>query len=648
MSATTERPSDSRNCVLVAGDARTARWADAVAAQGFQVFPAGDGAQARRALTEQRPGVVVVVDALSGEPSGLSLLRWARGAVAHLQGILVTDDARPGAAVEAYRAGAFDVVVTPADPGVLVEKVKRAAECHATAVARAHVQRKYEALFETVPGVVFFLDGEGRVRRINREGARLLGYDAEELEGGPAERILAEPDGEGRWVFRERRSSGCPAARRTVELATRDGRRRFYDLQASGVWDGGAPGTPVRCVGTLGAGWDITDQLATGEQLRQAQKMDALGRVVGGVAHDFNNLLTVINTNARLLRADLHAEPRLLDMVRDVEEAGRRAAQLTRQLLTFSRKDPLQTAALDLNELLAGVEPMLSRLLGERVTIRVDVCAERLPLLADQGQLEQVLLNLALNARDAMPAGGTLTFRTRVNPAGPEDLCAHARLSVTDTGTGMDPGVREHLFEPFFTTKPPERGSGLGLAVVYGILQRHDATVYVETAPGAGTSFHVDFPLREAAAEAPQPREVTRTLVRGNETVLVVEDDAAVRKLLHRLLEHQGYVALDAPDGQQALDLLARRPEVDLVITDIVMPTMDGPTLLLEVRRRAPRAALLAVTGYTDGDAVSRLRDQDVHTLTKPLLAGPFLRSVRQAIDARGGQVAVERLGHLC
>jgi two-component system cell cycle sensor histidine kinase/response regulator CckA len=373
-------------------------------------------------------------------------------------------------------------------------------------------------------------------------------------------------------------------------------------------------------------------------QLRQSQKLEAIGTLAGGIAHDFNNLITVISgyTQLALMRADEGS--RAADDLRQVVEASDRAANLTHQLLAFSRKQVLQPTVLDLGEVVQGIAPMLRRIIGEQIELRLESDAPLARIRADRGQLEQVLLNLAVNARDAMPMGGVVTIATR-NVRGPSvassDRNALRALSliVTDTGSGMAPGVRDRVFEPFFTTKEPGKGTGLGLSTVYGIVNQSGGTIAVDSEIGRGTTFTIVLP---AAGEmvAGDLRSVDDTpLPRGNETILIVEDAEDVRILARRSLEELGYTVLVARGADEALEIAAAG-NIDVLLTDIVMPRTSGPQLVAQYLAEWPAPLVIYMSGYADDALAQYELDPKVVFLRKPFTPAVLARTVRSALDA--------------
>ncbi len=370
-------------------------------------------------------------------------------------------------------------------------------------------------------------------------------------------------------------------------------------------------------------------------QLRQSQKLEAIGTLAGGIAHDFNNLITVITgyTQLALMRTP-SGTPEAADL-RQVVDASDRAANLTHQLLAFSRKQVLQPTVLDLGAVVDGIAPMLQRIIGEHIELRIESAGPLARVRADRGQLEQVLLNLAVNARDAMTGrGGKLTIATRTVVT--SDRASAVELSVNDTGAGMTDDVRDRAFEPFFTTKEPGKGTGLGLSTVYGIVNQSGGTIRVDSAPGSGTSFTIALPASEmvGGGEAQTPDE--GELPRGTETVLIVEDAEDVRILARRTLQERGYTVLVARDAQEAIEIAGAR-RVDLLLTDIVMPRTSGPQLVAKYASMSDRPLVVYMSGYAD-DALSQYElDPAVVFVRKPFTPSTLARVIRSALDAHKG-----------
>jgi PAS domain S-box-containing protein len=382
---------------------------------------------------------------------------------------------------------------------------------------------------------------------------------------------------------------------------------------------------------------DVTERLEaedalheSEEQLRQSQKMDAIGRLAGGVAHDFNNLLTAILGYSQILQETLQDDNLPVEEIVEIQKAATRACSLTRQLLTFSRKQVIQQKVIDLNVVAVDMENMLRRLLSEDIQLKTELDESVNPILVDPGQMEQVIMNLAVNARDAMPDGGVLTVKTenvviasdQSDPHTPPEPGEYVRLTVSDTGVGMDHETRQRIFEPFFTTKEDGKGTGLGLSTVYGIAQQNNGCVFVDSVEGEGTTLSLYFPRTERTGTIADkggstlPRELY-----GAETVLVVEDESWVRSLVRQCLERHGYTVLEAEHGVDALHILDRyQGPIDLMITDVVMPKMNGVELAAHLEEERPSTRILFMSGYTD----HAIFDEDVIDLEKSFLQKPF------------------------
>jgi two-component system, cell cycle sensor histidine kinase and response regulator CckA len=382
----------------------------------------------------------------------------------------------------------------------------------------------------------------------------------------------------------------------------------------------------------------------TEEQLRQSQKMDAIGRLAGGVAHDFNNVLSVILSYSQMMLMDLAPGAPMRDDVDEISKAAQRAASLTRQLLAFSRQQVMEPKVLDLNDLIIGMDKMLKRLLGADVDL-VSLPGSALGRVrADPGAIEQVIMNLAVNARDAMPTGGKLTIETgnvmldegfaREHPgvtAGP-----HVMLAVTDSGCGMDAATKSRIFEPFFTTKEKGKGTGLGLSMVFGIVKQSGGTVWVYSELGRGTTFKVYLPRIDAAADSLRP-ELLPESVGGRETILLVDDDDQVRAVTRAILQRSGYQVIDARDAGDALEHASRHAgNIDLLLTDVVMPKMSGPELAKRVAEVRPGTKLLCMSGYTDDSVVRHgVLEGHVAYLQKPITPEALVIRVRQVLESR-------------
>ena len=386
---------------------------------------------------------------------------------------------------------------------------------------------------------------------------------------------------------------------------------------------------------------DLTDHLELQAQLIEAQKMEAVGRLASGVAHDFNNLLTVISGSAQLALTDAPPDSEIYRQLQEIEYAGKRAASLTRQLLTFGRRGLVARTTVDLNGLVVEMAQLLERLLRDDVTLELRLCPEPTPIEADPSRIEQILMNLSVNARDAMPSGGRLTVQTWIEERGREPDPGHGDrapaapgmvvLRVADSGEGMPPEVRERAFEPFFTTKPQGKGTGLGLATVYGIVTQAGGTLSMESSLGKGTTFEIRLPQAEPAPGEDSPptvKAVRDPTSVASARILLVEDDEGIRKVARKILERGGHTVLSAASGRKALDLLARHTgPIDLVLADVMMPEMTGPELAEKIRERHPRVRVL----FSSGHPREMLVDQRAVDADQPFLPKPYAMDLLQA-----------------
>jgi len=426
-----------------------------------------------------------------------------------------------------------------------------------------------------------------------------------------------------------------------VELVHGDGSRATLLISSAPVRD--SQGSIVAAVATL---HDVTERMQLEQQLRQAQKMEAIGRLAGGVAHDFNNLLTIISGYAQMLFDSLSPQDATRRDVEPIIEAANRAAVLTRQLLTFSRRQIVQPKLLDINRQVSRMNRMLRRVIGEDIELVTSLKSGQSAIKADPGQLEQVILNLAINARDAMPHGGKLIIETAEieignNSAGaPQELAPgrYVVLAMSDTGIGMDAEIKSHLFEPFFTTKGKGKGTGLGLSTVYGIVKQSHGEIVIDSEVGRGTTVRIYFPAAEAAdrrqPEAASPSGVTG---KGTETILLVEDEEEVRRLAREMLSRQGYKVIEAGSGAEAMRIWQkRRGSIDMLLTDVVMPKMSGRELADKMRESRPDLKVMYMSGYTD-DVIARhgVLDSSTAFLSKPFTSEALSRKVRSVLDEK-------------
>jgi PAS domain S-box-containing protein len=605
--------------------------------------PAGCAFTARALVTGQPE----VCEDIEHDPEAAS---WRQPALERgyrsMASVAIVSNGRTIGAFNIYadRLGAFDAEERrllgelAGDIGFAIDVHQREQERRRAEAERRAAEDRFRQLAETIQQVFWMTDAHGTLLYVSPAFETIFGRSCDSVAASP-----------GVWMDavhaddRERVEQASYARLRrgdydeVYRIVRPDGAVRWIRDRAFQLRD--EKGEVYRLAGTAA---DITEQRLLEEQLQQAQKMEIVGRLAGGVAHDFNNLLTVINGMADLMLAGLaDDDPARADLA-EIRQAGERAAALTGRLLAVSRRQIMKPEIVDLGAVMRGLQDMLQRLAGEDVALVLDLAPELGAVKADPGQIEQVVLNLVVNARDAMPEGGTLTIEARnvqldalyaadhpgTRP-GP-----HVMLAVRDTGVGMDESVRRRIFEPFFTTKPQGKGTGLGLSMVYGIVKQSGGSIAFDSAPGRGTRFALYLPQAFAAVAA-RPAPAPMMVRRGQETVLVVEDEPALRELATRILVGAGYTVLQAANGKDALALIANHPgPVDLVFTDVVMPGMSGRELVARLSVLRPALRVLYTSGYTE-DAILRhgVLDDPRRFLSKPYTPSVLRTRIREALD---------------
>jgi PAS domain S-box-containing protein len=515
--------------------------------------------------------------------------------------------------------------------GVAIDITERKRADAATRETEGHLR----AVVNHIRECLVLLDRDLRYLWCNPAFAAWIGIPRDEVKGRTAYDLVGSDEAERlREGARSVMKAGTPAE--FEEIVVRDGQRRH--IRGSRV---PIPDRDGKIVSMFTIFSDITDRRALGEQLAQSQKMEAIGTLAGGVAHDFNNYLTVINGYSELLAEQFSPEDALGEAAQEIRAAAARAADLTQQLLAFSRKQIVDPRSLDLNRVVADMERMLRRLTGVQVDLRVTLGPALGAVIADTGQMQQVVMNLVLNARDAMPEGGVLEVTTScVTVAGrptdaPSELAPgdYVRLTVSDTGVGMDAQTKARLFEPFFTTKPYGRGTGLGLSTVYGIVHQSGGAIAVSSEPGHGATFSVFLPRASVRPDVGLPERPDLHRLGGHETVLLAEDDAQLRRMMAGILRQRGYVVLEAADGSEALAIADRhRGAIHLLVADVVMPGLSGPDLAGRMTHRRRRLRVLLMSGYADGTVLRSVQQRRLEFLAKPFDAEQLLRKVRRAL----------------
>ena len=499
-------------------------------------------------------------------------------------------------------------------------------------------EERLRALVDASPLAIIVSDFDDVIHFWSVAAERMFGWSVAEVLGQPARHVPDDAQAELQTI-RETTQKGIAITGLVTQRVRRDGARIDVAQSTAPLRD--ASGRPNFVMSIIA---DTTDQRQLEEQLRQSQKMEAVGRLAGGIAHDFNNLLTVIRVNADFIIEDLTADDARRDEVDEIRKAADRAASLTRQLLVFSRRQVVQPKTVQLNEIVGNMKQMVGRLIGEDIVLASVLEPDLGTVHADVGQLEQVLLNLVVNARDAMPLGGAIVVATCGARLGPEALGwqmpvqpgDYVQLTVSDTGAGMTPDVQAHIFEPFFTTKEPGKGTGLGLSTVYGIVQQMNGSIVVRSEPRNGTIFTIYLPVVKAGAPVAQPAEDRTEQRPGTETILLVEDEDAVRRLARRALEMSGYRILEASHGGEALRVCGEHGgAIDLLLTDVVMPLMSGAELAEQLKPLRPDMRVLFMSGYTE-DALGNhgVLAPETAFLYKPFTPDLLRRTVREVLNA--------------
>jgi two-component system cell cycle sensor histidine kinase/response regulator CckA len=617
-------------------------------------FERVETAHAMKAALDTQPWDVVISDwsmPKFSAPAALGILQENR---LDLPFIIVSGTVGEETAVDAMRAGARDFVLKdklgrlrPAVERVLREAKEREAHRQSEANLRAS-EARFSRLAESGVVGITVADVNGTIVDANDAYLKMVGYSRDELRAGalrwadltpPELRHLADRSAE------QLRTLGVAAPWET-ETLHKDGSRvpilvgaamleypQFIAFIADLTQRKQAEAGRLRAEEAL---------RRSEHQLRQAQKMEAVGRLAGGVAHDFNNVLSVILGYGELMLGELKPGDPLRADVEEIRKAASRAAGLTRQLLLFSRQQVAEPRVLDLHEVLTSMDKMLRRILGEDVEMALLAAKSVGRVKADPSHVEQVIMNLVVNARDAMPTGGKLTIET-VNVVLDEDYARkhlsakpgpHVMMAVSDTGIGMDRETQARIFEPFFTTKLKGKGTGLGLSTVFGIVQQSGGSIWVYSEPGKGTTFKVYLPRVDAEVDAARPQLAVSTL-RGTETVLLVEDEEQVRTIVQNILRRQGYQVMAAQHGEEALLLSEQSPgAIDLLLTDVVMPQMSGPELARRLVARRPEMRVLFMSGYTDETVIRHGVLETVAFMQKPITPASLTRRVREVLDS--------------
>ncbi|HEX6534444.1 MAG TPA: response regulator [Gemmatimonadaceae bacterium] len=574
------------------------------------------------------PPAVALVDLRLPDMDGIEVVARLRDVSALTEVLILTGNASLDSAVRALREQSYDYLVKPVAPESLLSSIDRAAERWRRKSAEAAMRESQERLrrmFDHVRDALFISDERGVVLDANPAACELADLPLDALRGAALDVVLGAPVS----------APGAAGVRDEYRITTPSGATRTIEVSSSAF----APGMIVHSV------HDLSERRHLEEELHQSRKMDAIGRLAGGVAHDINNVLTAITCYSEMLVAGLEGTDERREDVLEIRRAAQRAAALTSQLLAFSRKQILQPRLIDLNDIVGEMERLLARVIGEDLTIDIARDPELWLVRADPGQIEQVIMNLVVNARDAMPRGGRITIATaNVSLARPHshhhgivEPGEYVTLRVTDAGAGIGEDVMPYLFEPFFTTKGQGKGTGLGLSTVYGIVTQSHGKIEVGSGRGTGASFTIYLPRAAGEGPAPaRPASPPPSAIGGSETVLVVEDDEALRNLLVRLLSEHGYRVLAAADAESAMTLARLHlDEVRVIVTDVVMPGPSGRELADGVLALKPDLKVLYMSGYTGDALVHRgVPDPERAVLQKPFTTETLVRTLREVLDA--------------
>lgn len=587
---------------------------------------------------------VVLADYSLPQFNAREALRLSQAADIDRPFIIVSGSIGEDVAVEAMKAGAHDYlmkdrmarlvpVVQREVREAVVRRDRRAAE-----LALRESEEHYRTLIENAQDITLLVAGNGVIRYVTPSIERILGRKPADLESTSIFDMV-HADDRGRLRITFARAEADPGGSFTTEVRARHADGTWRTLEAVGRNMVHMASMRAVIVGLR----DITERLRLESQLNQAQKMESIGRLAGGVAHDFNNLLTAVLGFAELAALEVPEDSTAGGYIRSIQGAAIRASSLTQQLLAFARRQAVEVRVVDINALINDLGDLLHRLLGEDIEVVTDLADCLWPVRVDAGQMEQVVLNLAVNARDAMPRGGTLTIAT-ANTALDYEYARlqvgvsagdYVRISVTDTGTGIADEVRDTLFEPFVTTKEPGKGTGLGLATSYGIVKQAGGHITVDTALGVGTTFQVFLPRSTEGVEVTPDLRGRVKPVGGTETVLLVEDEPLVRDLAQRSLRNSGYQVLVAANGVQALEVArAHEGVIDLLLTDVVMPEMGGRELAQRLMDTRPGLRVLCMSGYTESPAgAPGMIDGSLPVLQKPFTPSGLAARVRAVLD---------------
>jgi PAS domain S-box-containing protein len=623
--------------------------------KGCDVTTAGSGEEVREILQDRRFDVALL-DMAIAHPDGDQLMELIYQKSPDTDVVVITGDASLDFAVGALKRGAYDYVRKPfeleklsttVENALNLKKLKRENEVIHEKLECS--ERRYHRLVENSPDIIYALDEAGNFTLISNAAERLLGVDREQLINKHYSTIIHEDDQErAKWFFNERRTGERSATGVELRLIsseesgdpkTCEMRHLTIELKSTGIYDKNVEDRFKKFLGTYGIARDISDRKRLETQLRHAQKMEAVGTLAGGIAHDFNNLLMGIQGYASLVMLKTDREHPNYKNLNSIETLVQNGADLTKQLLGFARDGKFDVKSTNMNEIARDTIRMYGRTKKE-ISVHEEYEKVIWPVEVDQGQIQQVLLNLFVNAGQAMPGGGDLTLVTNNVILGAHEAkefglppARYVRISISDTGVGIDEGTRQRMFEPFFTTKERGHGTGLGLASAYGIIHNHQGTIDVVSQVGEGATFHIYLPASEIAIKDEKP--LTNDNLHSPETVLLVDDEEFILKVGSQILEELGYAVLTAPGGKEALEIYTeKKDEIDIVVLDMIMPGMGGGETFDSIKAIKPDAKVLLSSGYSImGEASDILSRGCQGFIQKPFTMKSFSDKLRQILD---------------
>ena len=610
---------------------------------GYEVVTAGSGPECLQILSSQKVDLAILDIVMPGM-SGIEVLQKIKEKYKDTEVIIISGYADKEKAIAAFRLGVYDLIEKPFESKEILNTINNCLnqlglrkEVGRKTADLVRAEEKYRDLYDNAPDMYHSIDKDGYIIEVNQTEADALGYRFEELIGRHLTDIFT---GDSKEAFEKdfpvllNKGSLSGLERQVI---CKDGSVIDVSINVRAVYD--EKGEPVKTKAIMR---DITEKRKLEAQLLHAQKMEAIGQFAGGIAHDFNNILTVIIGYGHLLQVELNMDKKLNSYVTCILNSAQKAASLTHSILAFSKKQLINTKPVNIKEIILALKKLLPRLIGEDIELSVHLTGEDLIVMADTTQIEQVLMNLATNARDAMPDGGSLVIRTDlvridddfINNYGFGRPGNYALISVTDTGHGMEDVTKEKIFEPFFTTKEVGKGTGLGLSMAYGIIKQHNGYINVYSELGKGSTFKIYLPVIKSDVEEMRPAAITMP-TGGTEVILLAEDNEEVRKLTRTVLDSFGYEVIEAVDGEDAINKFKEdKDKIQFLIFDLIMPKKNGKEAFEEIKKIRPNIKVLFSSGYA-ADIIQKKGgiEEGINTVQKPISPRELIKKVREILD---------------